>query len=262
MNPEWYKKFDNKSLLNWANDGIGTVGGKIGSGLNTAAGYADNALETVAGAGISAAGKTTEAALGVAGAALYGTARVGLGVGKVGFKAGKALAPYAGKMAGAAGLVGLEGAKTVGNAALGLGKGAFMSAFHGEEMGAIGKIGNVGGVAVNLAKKAFSGLVKVEKGSTSIDKATGKMVRKAPSMKLSGKGWGLVLGASLLAGAKEAWTEENARLMGTVDNKVTGPTPDYQPQEYSKTVNTGNDFAGATGDLVFALHANRGRSLF
>lgn len=86
-----------------------------------------------------------------------------------------------------------------------------------------------------------------------------EVVNKPASLKLSKFGTGVVLGGSILAGASAALNKFEASRLGTMDTKATTSTPDYTPQQYSRTVASSSpiDDGGATGDLVFALFKNR-----
>jgi len=86
------------------------------------------------------------------------------------------------------------------------------------------------------------------------NKKTRQFETRGGNLKFTKLGMAVLGGAALIANAFQGYDNYMTRRMGQVDaNKVTA-TPDYQPQEYKIQ---SFDFAGATGDLVFALHANR-----
>ena len=106
------------------------------------------------------------------------------------------------------------------------------------------------------AKKLYDKYPLVEREEIRHDynKKKKKFETKGGGLKITKTGYGALGGAALLSNAMEAYDNYIIHHMGAVDpNKVTA-TPDYNPQEYSIQ---SPDFAGATRDLVFALHANR-----
>lgn len=104
-----------------------------------------------------------------------------------------------------------------------------------------------------MAGKFFSSLVDYEPGRQVWNKTTGKLEQKLPNMKLTGRGWALALAGGAIASVMSGSQEMEKRSMGRVDATVTTATPDYQPKQYD----THLDYGGASGDLVFALWANR-----
>lgn len=68
-----------------------------------------------------------------------------------------------------------------------------------------------------------------------------------PSFSPKKKGWAVIGGLALLSTAGAITDEAEARDAGVIDPYMTGPAPTLPSYE---------DNAGATGDLVFALHKN------
>ena len=86
------------------------------------------------------------------------------------------------------------------------------------------------------------------------NKKTMQFETRGGELKFTKAGYGVLGGTAMIANVFQAYVNYITRHMGAVDpNKVTA-TPDYSPQQYQVQ---SPDFAGATGDLVFALHANR-----
>ena len=189
---------------------------------------------------------------------------VAKGVGKAGMAIGT----------GAAGLA-IGTTRIVGTAALGAGKLALM----GTNLPVVGRVPGVpemagwaawsagkflvfgGGPvksplrgAVKLVGKAAKSMVTYEKGHMEYNRYLGKLEKKGPSLHLSKIGVGALGGLAAVQGIRGGFNAYMGSRMGTVDTKTTSLTPDYSPQEYKIQH---PDFAGATGDLAFALHANR-----
>lgn len=176
------------------------------------------------------------------GSAARGIGAVGMSVGKLGVAVTVGTAGLVGRAA--IGL-GVPAVKYAGKAALGTadflvrGGGPFKSPLLGAIKG-VGKLGK--------------SMVTYEGSHLQYNRYLGKLEKKGPSLKVSKFGGGVLAG---LAGAQAVRGGFNAYMgsrMGTVDTKTTSITPDYSPQEYRIQH---PDFAGATGDLVFALDANK-----
>lgn len=89
--------------------------------------------------------------------------------------------------------------------------------------------------------------------SETFDKASGKMIKKEGGLYLTGLGKSALFGGGILAAAPGAIRESVAKRQGTIDDEAASATPKMKAREYSSSVDDG----GATGDLVFALRANR-----
>lgn len=112
------------------------------------------------------------------------------------------------------------------------------------------------GTAIKGMYKFGQKMVDYSPGERVYNTTRKKVVNKAPSMKLSRFGAGVILGASVLSGASAAYDKFMTQRLGTVDTQATTSSPDYTPQEYTRQF-TPVDDGGATGDLVFALFKNR-----
>lgn len=111
----------------------------------------------------------------------------------------------------------------------------------------------IGAVAKGF-HKATTGMVDVEGPRTVWDSTKGALVDRGPKIKLTGKGKLFALGAGLIASTIAGSQASEQRHMGTIDSsQVYTATPDFAPKQYSQNL----DYGGATGDLVFALFANR-----
>jgi hypothetical protein len=187
--------------------------------------------------------------VGLIGKAIGGIASGGIWVGgkllKGGAKLAYGSAAFSGKaMIGTAGFVG----KHAGRASISLGK-SFWNSFH-EESGLKNPVGA-------LAKTTYKGLSKMAKFTPShtVYNDTKKAFEtKGPSLKLTKLGLGTMVGLSAIGGVSKAYDSYMTKRAGTIDTQKTTATPDYNPAQY--TVQH-PDYAGATGDLVFALNANR-----
>lgn len=88
-----------------------------------------------------------------------------------------------------------------------------------------------------------------------------KMVRvnDEGARKLSMLGLGIIGGITLADKLGDNYYEAKSKALGTVDQKPTTATPNYQPVQYemSPPKRIYPDSGGATGDLVFALHRLR-----
>lgn len=115
-------------------------------------------------------------------------------------------------------------------------------------------IGNLEGkVAGNIAKDVLNPLDRHGKALLNI---AGKMIKKNPGnnadgiisdYSLSGFGKAMVIGGSLVKGAKDAFNTYMSSKVGQRDGYISSVTPQIRLA----------DNAGATGDLVFALNNNR-----
>lgn len=115
-------------------------------------------------------------------------------------------------------------------------------------------IGNLEGkIAGNIVKDVLNPLDR--HGKTLLNVA-GKMIKKNPGnnadgiisdYSLSGFGKALVIGGSLVKGAKDAFNTYMNSKIGQRDGYISSVSPQIQF----------TDNAGATGDLVFALNNNR-----
>lgn len=178
---------------------------------------------------------------------IAGTASAGLWLGKKAVSGAwgltKASAPIA-----------LHGASLIGSAGYNtaslLGRAAYTS------LSSSNPILNPVGTAIKGMYKLGQKMVDYTPGERVYNTTRKEVVHKAPSMKLSRLGAGVVLGGSLLSGASAAYDKFMTQRLGTVDTQATTSTPDYTPQEYTKQF-TPVDDGGATGDLVFALFKNR-----
>ena len=137
--------------------------------------------------------------------------------------------------------IGLTSARVFGSGVFGL------SSFT---LGAIGKsltyddwrnpIGKVAKGAFKLA----SNLVDYE--------ASHQLENRLSRFKLTNKGKVAVIGAAIAGALMNTSNQLTSRGMGITDANMTTATPDYTAPNYDLLNN-----AGATGDLVFALHKNR-----
>ena len=97
-------------------------------------------------------------------------------------------------------------------------------------------------------------LIEREKKEQVFNRKTKEFETRGGGLKFTKLGFAVLGGAALISNAFQGYDNYMTRRMGQVDaNKITA-TPDYKPQEYKIQ---SPDFAGATGDLVFALHAIR-----
>lgn len=193
---------------------------------------------------------------GLAGASLGGNtaganSQEGIAIGAgIGLAAGGAVSALAGGIAYAP-------AKTVG-AAMSVAKGIGKASIGGAE--AIGGAAWKTGAATYKAAGKMSGPANVL-GGTAIGKYGSTMAGLGKKLvtedlresnilkhKATKLGAGLIIGASVIGGMSGAFDELNTKRMGQMDtmiHKATPQTPAYQQN------------AGATGDLVFAMNANR-----
>ena len=117
--------------------------------------------------------------------------------------------------------------------------------------GAMAQAGNLILNPVQRHARAFSNvadsLFKYTPKREIFDAASGKM-KTTGGLKITPWGWGLLGAGAAVHSARGALAEADRIRMGTVDPYITRATP--RPPSYY-------DNAGATGDLVFALNANR-----
>lgn len=106
---------------------------------------------------------------------------------------------------------------------------------------------------IKAGMKFASGLIDYEPGRQVWNATKGQLEKRMPNLKLTGRGKLIVGGGALIASAIRGAGEEQQRRMGKVDTQTTTATPDYQPRQYDTRLDNG----GASGDLVFALWANR-----
>lgn len=115
-------------------------------------------------------------------------------------------------------------------------------------------VGNFEGkLARNIIKDVAN---PIDRYGKSILNIAGKMIKKNPGnnadgiisdYSLSGLGKAMVIGGSLIKGAKDAFNTYMNDKVGQRDAYISSPTPQIRL----------TDNAGATGDLVFALNNNR-----
>lgn len=181
---------------------------------------------------------------------------------------GKALGVAGGAAVGLAklgGKAGLWGTQKIGSAGIGVGKfvgkaGLKISSKVGEtafrSITSNNPIKNPVGMVARGTLEHAKSLVKYTPARRVIDDNTGKIVKEGPKLKLTGKGKMLLGGAALLSGVGQAVDKFEASRLGTIDSKVRTNTPDFQAHEYNNAPVT-PEIGGATGDLVFALFKNR-----
>ena len=171
------------------------------------------------------------------------------GVGKVGAFIGTATAGLA---LGTAGLVGKAAFAAVPPAVKFAGNAAWGTA--GFLAKGYGPLGSPIKAAAEIVGKVGKNMVTYEGSHMQYNRYLGKLEKKGPSLHISKFGAGVLGGLAAVQGARSGMNAYMESRMGTVDTKTTSLTPDYSPQEYRVQH---PDFAGATGDLAFALHANR-----
>lgn len=161
--------------------------------------------------------------------------------------------------------VGMWGLKKTGQASMAAARLTGTAAYKGA--GAVGKLAwsslnssnplyNPIGVAAKTAYNIGKSMVKYTPGERVYNTSRKAIVKKAPTMRLTRFGGGVVLGGSVLSGIASAASAYEQAAMGAVDTTPTSATPEYKPEEYTRHISP-PDFGGATGDLVFALNANR-----
>lgn len=198
--------------------GLG-AGGLAGASLGGNTAGANSKEGAVVGAGIGlAAGGTVSA---MAGAIAYAPAKTA----KAAYGAAKGL-----------GKASILGAEAVGGAAW---KGAEAAYDAAKAMGGAGNI--LGGAAIGKYGSTMAGIGR--KLVTEDLRESNILKHKATKL-----GAGLIIGASVVGGVRGAFDELNTKRMGQMDSRTQRATP--QVPMYDQN-------AGATGDLVFAMNANR-----
>ena len=176
-----------------------------------------------------------------------------------------------------------KGLSTVGSAAFGatefIGKNVLMPGLSTTAKGSyhtartVGEVGldaaqRVGHWALGMDRKGLKnwGSAVQEIGTSvvnrrpeyqSYNKRTGQIEMKGGGLKFTKLGLGLALAGGVIGNLRGKYTEEKAKKMGEMTTKARSNTPDYQPVDYQTSVPKRFDNAGATGDLVFALHRLR-----
>lgn len=231
--------------------GLFYTGGAVGLGYGAMHADAGGAsLSGIAGSAVGAGiltGAGTAAAVGTAALGAYGA-----------FKATQFAIPHIG--AGA-----VSGAKNLGEAVpgmlerLGVGTANVARAlvnpyqFSGNNPlgrfanAALNPLGTIGKITGNVIKNS------VERAPSSYSFKNGEFIKKGGGIRMTNLGRGII-GAGVVAGAiggiRDALVESR---MGALDPNVVTSTSMYMPDP--KPAQTSD--AGATGDLVFALHGNR-----
>lgn len=117
-----------------------------------------------------------------------------------------------------------------------------------------GPIGSPLKAAVKGTMKIGENMVNVKGSHLQYNRYLGKLERKGPSIGVTKFGAGVLAGFAGIQAVRGAYNAYMGSHMGKIDTQKTSLTPDFSPQEYKVQH---PDFAGATGDLVFALSANR-----
>ena len=159
--------------------------------------------------------------------------------------------------------IALGGLGLVGSAAIGAAKGGLFIGRHVglpliknvaqsviSRNGAMNPIGS----GVKLAGKFAGKLIKREPVRTVYNEETKKLETRGGGLKFTKLGMGLIAGGALVKSATGVYDAYMNSRISQMDPYKTSLTPDYRPQEYHVQH---PDMAGATGDLVFAMHANR-----
>lgn len=131
-------------------------------------------------------------------------------------------------------------------AAIGAGVGALSTAIPGGAT-AVGLVG-AGGLALASSGAEALGaignkMIKMPKGPLTLDNLS--------DIKMTGLGKGLLGGAVLLGGVKDAYNYYEKSRMGVNDGMMRTATPTVPVQKQQPSYNNNG---GATGDLVFALN--------
>lgn len=130
-------------------------------------------------------------------------------------------------------------------AAIGAGIGAISTAIPGGAS-AVGLIGAGGAALAASGAEALGSvgkhMIKMPKGALTLDNLN--------EIKMTGLGKGLLGGAVLLGGVKDAYSYYEKSRMGVNDGMLRTATPTVPIQKQQSFDNNG----GATGDLVFALN--------
>lgn len=262
-----------------------SIGGAFGSGLNIGTGKFKLAGSGVGAAlGMGAVG----AAIGASTSAIVSDGTVDPMTGAaVGGAVGAAALPAAGFAVGTVGTAGLAGVKLTAKIATGAGKLGVAATPYAAGVGVMAaenitsKVWGIGSKLVNwdesadaFSKVKFTGPISGVKSGWNSGRAFTRELSNVQGFKnkakafvknplensraaisKSGKAVGglglngamLIGGVAAIEGAKKAWNTVETDKMGQMTG-VTTMTP--QPPSYA-------DNAGATGDLVFALNANR-----
>lgn len=205
---------------------LGMVGAGIGASL--AAGYSDGtvdpAIAGAVGAGVGAlALPATGLAVGVLGSGIVGAAKLTPGIAAGVAKGAAVASPY---IAGVA----AKGANNVANKVWGIGSRLVDWREGAETLDKVKLTGPISGFKNGWARSGN----KLQKTGNAI---TGSIIN----------GKNLLVGEALYTGVKKAWSSLEAAKMGQMVgvSTMTPRTPSYANN------------AGATGDLVFAMNANR-----
>ena len=99
------------------------------------------------------------------------------------------------------------------------------------------------------AVTSFDKLITKRPITSALDKKTGEMIEKGGEYRLSGAGKAVVWGGSIAGGVMAAGDTYMNNRVGPADGMMHTATPNMVPS-YAKN-------GGASGDLVFAMNANR-----
>ncbi len=178
------------------------------------------------------------------------------GIGTAGLGAAKLVGSAANSAAIGVGNVAIGASRLFGGAAVGTAKAVGRSVWNSLDYtdGIRNPIVATGKNIGRASKFLGDHFVDYEKGKTVYNKATGEFETKGPNMNLTKLGKGVAFGLPAIASLGEAYRSYINSRVGSIDTKKVTATPDYNPVQYQVEH---PDFAGATGDLVFALHRNR-----
>ena len=236
------------ALRNTPNLHIGSAVGAVGGAAYGAGTSDEPGTGAVVGAASGyAAGATAPVALGLGvGAAGYGAVGAARGIG------------------GNVDNIG-QGMRTLGRGIANTAKGA---AF-GTQVGRGGPLGNFASRALNpvgrwtdTGGKMLGGMVRHNPSrSMSMLKGgkidtIGGLIRRPSPFSLTKAGGIALGGAAIIGGIQGAWENFEHSRMGEMDREVTRATPRLPMGEGQQRQGAPNH-AGATGDLVFAMNANR-----
>lgn len=234
--------------------GMGAVGAAIGAG--TSAFVPDSVVDPMTGAAVG--GAIGAAALPAAGLTIGAVGTVGVGAAKIvpgmamgAMKGAAAASPY---VAG----IGVKAAEDVASRVWGIGSRLINWDENADAFGKVKFTGPISGIKSGWnSGRAFTKEFSRAEGFGNKLKAFAKnpIENSRAAISKSGKAAGgtiingktLIGGTALIEGAKKAWNTVETAKMGQMTG-VTTMTP--QIPSYA-------DNAGATGDLVFALNANR-----
>lgn len=205
---------------------LGMAGGAIGAGL--AAGFSNGTVDPLmagaVGAGVGAlALPATGLVMGAVGSGIVGTAKMVPGALKSVARGASSASPY---IAGFA----AKGASNVANKVWGIGSRLVDWKEGAEALDKVRLTGPISGAKAGYAK-----------GNNLAQKIGGGVTGSVINAK------NLLVGEALVTGAKKAWNALESANMGQMMGvqNMTPRTPSYANN------------AGATGDLVFAMNANR-----